>query len=197
MDSPGFFIVIILIIFFALWVVGGGPSKPISFSGPFITPISDVGETQSGYGPQINPNASLTVPGGSVSVGEKTQQGPTPSETGTTPAPVSQSNTPGNSQYAGKVTMERSTENTTANPGQKYDEFILTSNVSSPMTLLDWQILSNADEAHIFIPNGKGTSFTLSAGQPVLFVTPFPSSFAHDTVQLIDGDGNVVDTLTY
>ncbi len=35
----------ILIFIFVVWVATGGPSRPISFSGPFITPLTSVGGT--------------------------------------------------------------------------------------------------------------------------------------------------------
>lgn len=35
---------------FVLWASTGGPDRPISFAGPYITPITDVGDIQEGYG---------------------------------------------------------------------------------------------------------------------------------------------------
>ena len=40
----------IIVFLFILWLYNGGPNNPISFSGPYITPITDVGQTSSGYG---------------------------------------------------------------------------------------------------------------------------------------------------
>lgn len=50
MQSDGLFFLAIMVFFFVLWLAGGGPTKPFSFSGPFITPITDVGQSQVGYG---------------------------------------------------------------------------------------------------------------------------------------------------
>jgi hypothetical protein len=44
----------IFIFAFILWVSTGGPTRPISFAGPYITPITDVDDTQSGYGDDID-----------------------------------------------------------------------------------------------------------------------------------------------
>lgn len=44
----------IFVFAFILWVSTGGPSRPISFAGPYITPITDVGDVQEGYGDGIN-----------------------------------------------------------------------------------------------------------------------------------------------
>jgi len=35
---------------FVAWVATGGPQKPISFAGPFITPVTTIGDEQRGYG---------------------------------------------------------------------------------------------------------------------------------------------------
>ena len=50
MKSDGLFFLGILAFFFILWFATGGPSKPISFAGPYITPITDVDTVQEGYG---------------------------------------------------------------------------------------------------------------------------------------------------
>ena len=44
----------IIIFFFILWVYSGGPAHPISFAGPYITPITDVGVSSTGYGNQVS-----------------------------------------------------------------------------------------------------------------------------------------------
>lgn len=50
MKSDGIFFLGVLVFFFILWYATGGPSKPISFAGPYITPITDVDTVQQGYG---------------------------------------------------------------------------------------------------------------------------------------------------
>ncbi|HEX2792107.1 MAG TPA: hypothetical protein VHO23_00070 [Candidatus Paceibacterota bacterium] len=47
--SDGLFFLGVLFFFFLLWFVSGGPTRPISFAGPYITPITDVGDEQVGY----------------------------------------------------------------------------------------------------------------------------------------------------
>jgi len=44
-----FFLAIFIFIFVA-WVATGGPKRPISFAGPFITPVTNSGQEQQGYG---------------------------------------------------------------------------------------------------------------------------------------------------
>lgn len=40
----------VLMVIFAVWVSGGGPDRPISFSGPFLRPISNTATTAQPYG---------------------------------------------------------------------------------------------------------------------------------------------------
>lgn len=50
MQSDIFFFTAIIAFFFVMWLAGGGPSKPISWQGPYITPITNTGQDQYGYG---------------------------------------------------------------------------------------------------------------------------------------------------
>jgi hypothetical protein len=52
--ADAWFVIGIFIFAFVLWVSTGGPTRPISFAGPYITPITDVDDTQSGYGDDID-----------------------------------------------------------------------------------------------------------------------------------------------
>ena len=50
MKSDGLFFLGIIVFFFILWFATGGPTRPMSFAGPYITPITDVGTVSLGYG---------------------------------------------------------------------------------------------------------------------------------------------------
>lgn len=50
MKSDAVFFLGVLVFFFAAWLYSGGPNRPISFAGPYITPITDVDTNQQGYG---------------------------------------------------------------------------------------------------------------------------------------------------
>ena len=50
MKSDVVFFLAVLLLFFGAWLYSGGPSRPISFAGPYITPITDVDIEQHGYG---------------------------------------------------------------------------------------------------------------------------------------------------
>jgi hypothetical protein len=71
MQNEGGFFLALMGFLFVLWAYTGGPHKPISYSGVFITPITGIGQTQVGYGPKLtinkhvafgdlDPNASTT-----------------------------------------------------------------------------------------------------------------------------------------
>ncbi|TAL58158.1 MAG: hypothetical protein EPN84_13270 [Legionella sp.] len=50
MRADIFFFLGIFAFIFVAWVSTGGPQRPISFSGPFITPVTNVNQEQRGYG---------------------------------------------------------------------------------------------------------------------------------------------------
>ena len=50
MRADALFFLAIFVFIFVAWVATGGPQKPISFAGPFITPVTNVGQEQRGYG---------------------------------------------------------------------------------------------------------------------------------------------------
>jgi hypothetical protein len=52
--GQAWFVIAIFVFAFILWVSTGGPTKPISFAGPYITPITDVDDVQGGYGEDID-----------------------------------------------------------------------------------------------------------------------------------------------
>lgn len=55
-----FFVGLILVVF-AIWVGSGGPDRPISFSGPFLAPITNTGTNADSYG---DPNLFSPIGGG-------------------------------------------------------------------------------------------------------------------------------------
>ena len=49
MQADGLFVITCLFFLFAAWVATGGPARPISQQGPFITPVAQPGQGQQGY----------------------------------------------------------------------------------------------------------------------------------------------------
>jgi hypothetical protein len=66
--KDGFFFLGILILIFVVWVASGGPSRPISFAGPYLNPITQTGTSASAYGdPSAYSSVNTTIgigPGG-------------------------------------------------------------------------------------------------------------------------------------
>ncbi|HYE22900.1 MAG TPA: hypothetical protein VEA92_00410 [Candidatus Paceibacterota bacterium] len=50
MKADALFFLAIFVFIFVAWVSTGGPKRPISFAGPFITPVTNTGQEQEGYG---------------------------------------------------------------------------------------------------------------------------------------------------
>ncbi len=174
-ENPLTFLLILVGIFFALWLVGGGPHRAISFSGPYITPITDIGDTQSGYGPQINPDVNVSLPGGaSARVTSKA-------------APASDKK----SSYAASISIARSSVASDQNPNHTYIELLLTNHSDSAVTLSNWKLVSTPGT--FGIRNGSTNSVTLAAHQSALIVTNYPSG-SSDPIKLYDGSGALVGT---
>lgn len=176
MNSGGTFLLAVIVFFFCLWLIGGGPHKSIYTQGIFITPITHEGDQQEGYGPQITLKRTVTLPGGGYITASTTN------------------GAPNNSSLIGKVAIVRTTQSSSANPNQQFLEFILTSNAASPVNINGWKFISAAtgDSAEIDNPSAM-----LVPKQPILIVSTFPSSDVHDTMQLIDANGNLVASVTY
>lgn len=50
MQGDAFFFLGILLFIFVAWVATGGPERPISFAGPYLTPVTTYGDRSEGYG---------------------------------------------------------------------------------------------------------------------------------------------------
>lgn len=135
--SDGILFTAIILFFFVLWFISGGPTKPISFSGPYITPIADVGDTQTGYDDQ---NAWFGIPssqgffGGD---GSNLQSGNT---------------SPNLSALEGQVEITGVSSGSTAD--DEYVTIQLSSSAPAPVTISGWRIKSDATHKSGTIPYG-------------------------------------------
>ena len=90
MKADALFVIACLFMIYLAWIVTGGPSRPISKAGPYITPVTRPGEESQGYRvtPPTNPLDPESYP---RQVGGRTEiiTGPTQPErrTSTTTAP--------------------------------------------------------------------------------------------------------------
>ena len=139
--GDGLLFVIGIICFFILWVVGGGPSKPISFTGPFITPITNVGDTQNAYGSKIPVGGSISAAGGSISVGEKSSASPT--------------KIPNTSPYTGRVFLNHYVAGTgDPNPNHEYLSLQVAVGATQSINISGWSIVSTVTGVRALIPQG-------------------------------------------
>ncbi|MEK7079873.1 MAG: lamin tail domain-containing protein [Patescibacteria group bacterium] len=180
--SDGFFFVGVLFFFFLIWFVGGGPTRPISFSGPYITPVTDVNQTQQGYGSTNN----WFTGGGTGSGSTATAKTPTEVRSGLLNAEqelrrlqgvVTDLNAFGEpSPYKGMVKISG------VSAGQTAKEEYLTLQVSGTqsVTITGWKLKSSATGKSATIPDGtelpkSGINTTgplvLSPGDQVIIAT--------------------------
>ena len=132
--SDGVFFIGIILFFFLLWFVSGGPTRPISFAGPYITPVTDVGQSQAAYGD--DGWFSLPDAGGLFS-GASIQSGTSISD----PSPL-----------RGQVRITGVSSGTNAD--DEYVSIQLESNAPGPVTISGWMIKSDATHKSVTIPNG-------------------------------------------
>jgi Lamin Tail Domain len=136
--SDGLFFTLIIVFFFLLWVASGGPTRPISFAGAFITPITDENQTQTGYGPQVSLNTKISAAGASVSTTERSTTGITDT-----------------SPYAGDVVLTHFVNGTSStDPEQEYIGLEVSDAAKQAVTISGWSLRSTVTGTNAIIPNG-------------------------------------------
>lgn len=140
MKNDAFLFLGIMIFLFVLWVYTGGPTKPISFAGPYITPVTNVGGVSEGYGGSKSANDFNASTGGSFwgSVGFGSG---------------SSSDIPAanRSPYAGKVGISGGNTSAT-DPHQEY--LVLRSETNADVSITGWQVVSTKTGTRATIPEG-------------------------------------------
>lgn len=147
MQGEGFLFLAVMVLIFVVWVATGGPSRPISFAGPFITPITNVGVTQTGYG-------SMSVHKGVVNI----SSGQGSSHVATAPTSVSNLQSQFNvlstevantvtfgdpSPYRGLVTIGPGNTSAT-DPKQEYVTLRASSSAGQNISITGWRLVSGA-----------------------------------------------------
>ena len=151
----------ILMVLFAVWVYSGGPDRQISFTGPFLKPISSTATTAEAYG---NPNQYQPLQIGSWS-------------------PFGSSgNTRKNSPYAGLVTFSKDTTGVTQSDEHKeYVVLFVSTSAKEPISTNGWRLVSTQTGASASFPQGTElprsgkvnalSSITLRPGDQATVVT--------------------------
>ncbi len=140
----------IIAVIFAVWVASGGPSRPISFAGPFLRPIGTTATTAQPYG---DPNQYQPVQG-----------------TSWIPFIGNNPSIPGDgSTYRGVVTLSRDTTGPkNSDPKTEYVTIQASFQASEPISTLGWKLVSSETKTTASFPQGaelvrSGKVNTLSA----------------------------------
>jgi len=145
----------ILAFIFLIWLSTGGPSRPISFAGPYLTPITTTGERSQAYGDHItgetvreslfNTQADLQ------DLQEQLKDAKTFGEA---------------SPYRGQVTLSRSTGGARAtNVKEEYVAIQTTGRAENDIYISGWQLVSVATGNRTTIPLGTKTLRTGQVNQ--------------------------------
>ena len=166
MRADALFFVGLLAFLFVAWVATGGPQKPISFSGPFITPITNVNQEQSAYGSfwDIDPretnwwtgdfgNGSWSWGGGSSSQEELWQ---TQDKLEDLQRDLQEARMWGDpSPYRGDVKITKSASSLASGDGdEEYLIVTVSGSADAPITVTGWKLAATRSRAYGFIPQG-------------------------------------------
>jgi hypothetical protein len=165
--SDGLFFSLILGFFFIVWLAGGGPHRPISFTGPFITPITGENETQNSYGP----NLSGKISAGGVTVGtavpSASSAGKISAAEGTGAVNTGSDDIPNTSPYTGKIFLSHFVSGIgVANPDHEYLTLTLSAASRETVDITGWRLVSIKSGVSVQLPQG------------VSMLTPGPLSLA-------------------
>ncbi|MGE5540857.1 MAG: lamin tail domain-containing protein [Bacillota bacterium] len=148
MKADGLFIITAIIFIFVAWVATGGPSRPVSTAGPYITPVTRPGEESQGY--------RLLAPTNPIDVGSYPRQigGAVPTIT-RGPDPYTRTIS-GSSAYSSSIYLERSTVGpASGNPNQEYVSIMNTG--SQSVAISGWHLASKSTGASAYIGGGTET----------------------------------------
>lgn len=134
MRSDGLFILGVLLFFFILWFASGGPTRPISFAGPYITPITDIDSVQEGYGEggYWNGNVWSEFMGGAIGDSLTGVANPSPER--------------------GKVSVTSAAGAYATDPDQEY--VMIRATGDTPVDITGWRVVSGASGRGARIPEG-------------------------------------------
>jgi lamin tail-like protein len=195
----------ILIFIFVIWIYTGGPQHPISFAGPYLTPITDVDDESEAYGP--TDSGSLWSSWGDDDTSSTVQDIPDA----------------GRSPFAGDVTISGGDLNTDS---ARSEYLVLNSNTDSDVTITGWRLVSSKDGTEVRIPDGtyernsRSRTIELSGGDELVITSGSRSRAdietgndntwyvylgrsrdlwpdSDTTITLLDGNGKMVDQYQY
>lgn len=157
MKADGLFVITAIAFIFIAWVATGGPTRPISSAGLFITPVTRPGEESQGY--------HLLAPTNPIDTSSYPKQiGGASSETATGTSTLNLWYTRGDTDSSG-IALEHSVVGpASSNPNQEYVTIVNTG--SKDTTLARWSLASRSNGSAIQIPY-----IVLPAGGKLIIVT--------------------------
>lgn len=160
-----------LVFLFILWVYTGGPNRPISFAGPYLTPITTTGDESEAYGTTDGFWESYRSMLRNTTSGEGTSGG---------------SSWWGGSRESGMSVSLSGGDPSATDPEEEY--LIIQNNSSSPVSITGWRLESEKSGASATIGDGERiaresgrSNIVLVAGEQAIVTTgdaPSRGSFA-------------------
>ena len=179
MKGEGFLFLGILVFLFIVWVYSGGPHHPISFAGPYITPLTNVGQVSSGYGSSTYTGISVhgTAGGASASYQSGNTQPVSEGQLQSYEAQIAQLQKKVNqerlygtpSPFQSSVTLSSGNLYAT-DPDQQYVSISYQNYSGAPITISGWKLSSLATDKSATIPYGDPlpTSASAQARTPII-----------------------------
>lgn len=134
------FFVAILAFIFGAWVVAGGPSRPISFAGPYLYPIAGPGEIAQPYSLGQNPNVS---PDESDTLDDLRDQIDNTNDFGE-PSP-----------YKDLITITHNTSGALqTDPKKEYIALQVSLRAKDPIDITGWKLQSVSSNTSVVLPQG-------------------------------------------
>lgn len=196
MKADALFFLGFIVFFFVLWLAGGGPNNGISFSGPFITPVTGIGQTQVGYGDTSWFSGGINVNGSLPSVSYQEARGSLQSaeyQLSNLQLAVNKDRLFGNpSPRRGTVTITGGNFSQT-DPDLEYVMIQVSGSAPEPVTLTGWKLVSIATDKSATIGKGaklpnfgtvnRSEAIVLRPGERAYIITgesPIGTSFAEN-----------------
>lgn len=171
MEHDAWFFIGVFVFIFLVWVVTGGPLRPISFTGPSLPQPAELG---GGTYLQL-PRAPLSIGNASFSLPGSSNDRSIPNNPGTSfPAFVGGSAFGVPSPYRSFVRMNHYVSGAgSINPNNEYVEIAVAQNAGVPVNISGWQLTSDVAGNSARIPKGTEvpTSGTVNAAQDIV-LTP-------------------------
>lgn len=183
MQGDAFFIIGLLLFIFVAWVATGGPERPISFAGPYLTPVRTYGDRSEAYG---------TLP--ELRLGDGTRSGVSGSRDGTSIRDIKESlddlqqevldaNLLSNpSPYRGVVSLGGTTSGAKKTlTREEYVSIQVSGRADSAVSITGWRLESSVTGSWGIIPEGaeiprsgtvnRTTAIRLAPGERAIIVS--------------------------